>query len=238
VPEGALRLAVIIPALNEEESIGRVIEAIPRHLEPDVIVVDNGSTDRTAEIARQHGARVVHEPRRGYGSACLAGIAALRQPDIVAFLDADLSDDPGLLADLVRPIGEGRADLVIGSRMLGDQDPGALPPHSRFGNWLAGLILTRLYRRPTSDLGPFRAIRHSALQSLQMADRGYGWTMEMQAKAARLGIPTVEMPVSYRRRVGRSKITGTLPGSLKAALVILATAFRLLWWRPSEGPCC
>jgi len=238
VPEGALRLAVIIPALNEEESIGRVIEAIPRHLEPDVIVVDNGSTDRTAEIARQHGARVVHEPRRGYGSACLAGIAALRQPDIVAFLDADLSDDPGLLADLVRPIGEGRADLVIGSRMLGDQDPGALAPHSRFGNWLAGLILTRLYRRPTSDLGPFRAIRHSALQSLQMADRGYGWTMEMQAKAARLGIPTVEMPVSYRRRVGRSKITGTLPGSLKAALVILATAFRLLWWRPSEETRC
>ena len=226
------RLAVIIPALNEEQSIGRLLDAIPRELAPDIVVVDNGSTDRTAEIAVQHGARVVPEPERGYGAACLRGIAALREPEVVAFLDADLSDDPALLTDLVRPILEGRAELVIGSRMLGDREPGALPPHTLFGNWLAGRILTLLYGQPSTDLGPFRAIRLSALQRLQMSDRGYGWTMEMQAKAARLRLPTLEIPVPYRRRIGRSKITGSLRASAKAAVVILSTAFRLLWWRP------
>ena len=226
------RLAVIIPALNEEQSIGRVLDAIPRELAPDIVVVDNGSTDRTAEIAAQHGARVVPEPERGYGAACLRGIAALREPEVVAFLDADLSDDPALLTDLVRPILEGRAELVIGSRMLGEREPGALPPHTLFGNWLAGRILTLLYGQPSTDLGPFRAIRLSALQRLQMSDRGYGWTMEMQAKAARLRLPTLEIPVPYRRRIGRSKITGSLRASAKAAVVILSTAFRLLWWRP------
>jgi glycosyltransferase involved in cell wall biosynthesis len=226
------RLAVIIPALNEEQSIGRVLDAIPRELAPDIVVVDNGSTDRTAEIAAQHGARVVPEPERGYGAACLRGIAALREPEVVAFLDADLSDDPALLTDLVRPILEGRAELVIGSRMLGEREPGALPPHTLFGNWLAGRILTLLYGQPSTDLGPFRAIRLSALQRLQMSDRGYGWTMEMQAKAARLRLPTLEIPVPYRSRIGRSKITGSLRASAKAAVVILSTAFRLLWWRP------
>jgi len=226
------RLAVIIPALNEEQSIGRVLDAIPRELAPDIVVVDNGSTDRTAEIAAQHGARVVPEPERGYGAACLRGIAALLEPEVVAFLDADLSDDPALLTDLVRPILEGRAELVIGSRMLGEREPGALPPHTLFGNWLAGRILTLLYGQPSTDLGPFRAIRLSALQRLQMSDRGYGWTMEMQAKAARLRLPTLEIPVPYRRRIGRSKITGSLRASAKAAVVILSTAFRLLWWRP------
>jgi len=228
----APRLAIIIPALDEEQSIGRAIDAIPKHLAPDIVVVDNGSADGTAEVAAAHGARVVTEPHRGYGAACLAGIAALRGADIVAFLDADLSDDPALLPDLIEPIVSGRADFVIGSRMIGPREPGALPAHSRFGNWLAGLILTHLYRQPTTDLGPFRALRREALERLHMADRGFGWTMEMQAKAARLHLPTVEVPVPYRKRVGRSKITGSLKASIQASVIILATAFRLLWWRP------
>jgi len=225
-------VAVIIPALNEEQSIARVVDAIPEDLAPDVIVVDNGSADRTAEVAAAHGARVVREPQRGYGAACLAGIAALRQPEVVAFLDADFSDDPALLTSLLRPILEGRVDFTIGSRMLGAREPGALPLHSLFGNWLAGVILTYLYRHPTTDLGPFRAIRYSTLTKLRMQDRGFGWTMEMQAKAARLRVPTAEIPVPYRRRIGRSKITGSLWPSAQAAIIILTTAFRLLWWRP------
>lgn len=228
------RLTVIIPALDEQDSIGRVIDAIPADLQAEVIVVDNGSTDRTAQIAAERGARVVSQPERGYGAACLAGLAALREADVVAFLDADFSDDPALLPELVGPILEGRADFVVGSRMLGEREPGALPPHSRFGNWLAGLILTHLYRQPATDLGPFRAIRRSALERLQMRDRGYGWTIEMQAKAARLRLPTVEVPVTYRKRIGRSKITGSLVPSIKAGVVILSTAFRLLRWRPSR----
>jgi len=225
-------MAVIIPALNEERSVGLVIAAIPRVLGSDVIVADNGSTDHTAEVAADHGARVIREPRRGYGAACLAGIAALRQPDVVVFLDADLSDDPALIAELVQPILEERADLVIGSRMLGEREPGALPLHSLLGNWLAGRMLTHLYHCPTTDLGPFRAIRHSTLKQLRMEDQGYGWTMEMQAKAARLGVRTVEVAVPYRRRIGRSKITGSLWASIQAAAIILWTGFRLLWWRP------
>jgi glycosyltransferase involved in cell wall biosynthesis len=230
VPEP--RLAVIIPALNEEQSIGAVLDAIPAALQAAVIVVDNGSTDRTAEIAAAHGAQVVAEPQRGYGAACLAGLAAVRDPEVVAFLDADLSDDPSLLPSLCAPILENGADLVIGSRMLGPREPGALPLHSRFGNWLAGRLLTYLYHQPTTDLGPFRAIRGATLQQLRMSDRGFGWTMEMQAKAARLRARTVETPVPYRRRIGRSKITGSLKASLLAGLIILSTAFRLLRWRP------
>jgi len=231
------RLVVIIPALNEEESIGRVIDAVPADLGAEILVVDNGSTDCTAAVAASHGARVVVEPRRGYGAACLRGIAAAGDAAVIAFLDADFSDDPTRVGDLVTPIFEGRADLVIGSRMLGRRERGALPPHSIFGNWLAGMLLTHLYRQPTSDLGPFRAIRRTALERLNMADRGYGWTMEMQAKAARLRIRTMEVPVPYRRRIGRSKITGSLRASVHAAAVILYTAFRLLWWRPEgSGP--
>jgi glycosyltransferase involved in cell wall biosynthesis len=225
-------LAIIIPALNEERSIGAVLAAIPRDLAPDIVVVDNGSTDRTAEFAACGGARVVREPHRGYGAACLAGIAALDEPEVVAFLDADLSDNPGLLLELVRPILEDKADLVIGSRMLGEREPGALPPHSRFGNWLAGRILTHLYGQPATDLGPFRAIRYTTLQQLRMQDRGFGWTIEMQAKAARCKARTTEVPVPYRRRVGKSKITGSLKASVQAGVVILSTAFRLCRWRP------
>lgn len=226
------RVAVVIPALNEEESIGRVIEAIPKELAAEIVVVDNGSTDDTAEIARGRGARVVHEPRRGYGAACLAGIAAAGEAEVIAFLDADFSDDPGKLPELIEPILAGRADLVIGSRMLGKRERGALPLHSLLGNWLAGTILTHLYRQPATDLGPFRAIRRAALGQLQMRDLGFGWTMEMQAKAARLRLPTIEVPVPYRKRIGRSKITGSLKASARAAAVILWTALRLLRWRP------
>jgi len=225
------RLAVIIPARNEEQSIVAVLAAIPKDLRADVIVVDNGSTDRTAELAVQHGARVVREPHRGYGAAGLAGLAALDDPEVVAFLDADLSDDPALLRDLVQPIFAGEADFVIGSRMLGAREPGALPVHARFGNWLAGRILTHLYGQPTTDLGPFRAIRYCTLQQLHMQDRGFGWTMEMQSKAARLRVRTMEIPVPYRKRVGKSKITGSARASCQAGAIILATAFRLLRWK-------
>ncbi len=228
------RIAIIIPALNEEQAIARVIQAIPKSLEAEVIVVDNGSTDRTVELAQQNGARVINEPHRGYGAACLAGIAALQQPEVVAFLDADFSDDPTLLPELVRPILENRADLVIGSRMLGKKEPGALPAHSLFGNWLSGLLLTHLYGQPTTDLGPFRAIRYDTLLALDMQDRGFGWTMEMQAKAARLRARTIEVPVTYRKRIGRSKITGSLKASFQAGIIIMLTALRLLRWRPSE----
>lgn len=226
------RVAVIIPALNEEQSVGRVLDAIPEHLDAEVIVVDNGSADRTAQVARQHGARVVNEPQRGYGAACLAGIAALGPAEVVAFLDADLSDSPAMLPDLVKPILSGRVDFVVGSRMRGEREKGALPLHSRFGNWLAGMILTHLYRQPTTDLGPFRAIRRETLARLKMQDRGFGWTVEMQAKAARLRVPTLEIPVPYRRRIGQSKITGSLKASAHASIIILSTAFRLLWWKP------
>lgn len=229
------RLAIIIPALNEEQSIGRVLEAIPRALDAHVVVVDNGSTDRTAQLAAEHGATVVREPQRGYGAACLTGIAAVGDAEVVAFLDADFSDDPALLTELVRPIFDDRADLVIGSRMTGARAPGALPPHSLFGNWLAGIMLTHLYHQPATDLGPFRAIRWTTLQRLQMADRGFGWTMEMQAKAARLHVSTMEVSVPYRKRIGRSKITGSLKASCQAATIILWTALRLLRWRPSAA---
>jgi glycosyltransferase involved in cell wall biosynthesis len=225
------RIAVIIPALNEEQSIGRVIQAIPAELDCDIVVVDNGSSDGTARVAAERGARVVGEPERGYGAACLAGMAALRDPEVVVFLDADLSDDPARLTALTSPILDGQADFVIGSRMLGEREPGAMPFHTVFGNWLAGRILTHLYHQPATDLGPFRAIRYSELLRLGMRDRGYGWTMEMQAKAARLRLRTVEIAVPYRKRVGRSKISGSLGPSVKAAVVILGTAFRLLRWR-------
>jgi glycosyltransferase involved in cell wall biosynthesis len=222
----------VIPALNEEESIGRVIDAIPKEVAARIVVVDNGSTDDTAQIAGERGAKVIREPRRGYGAACLAGIAAAGGPEVTAFLDADFSDDPTRLGDLVQPILRGEADLVIGSRMLGKRERGALPLRSLLGNWLAGAILTYLYGQRTTDLGPFRAIRRTALERLQMRDAGFGWTMEMQAKAARLGLPTLEVPVPYQKRIGRSKITGSLAASVKAAVVILYTAFRLLRWQP------
>ena len=220
------RISVIIPVFNEQKAIQNVLSDIPGHLEADVVVVDNGSTDRTVELARQMGARIVHEHRRGYGWACLAGIAALHKPDIVVFLDGDYSDYPDEMTGLVKPIVEGRADLVIGSRILGNREAGALLPQARFGNWLATWLIRRLFDACFTDLGPFRAVTYPALLRLEMQDRTFGWTVEMQVKAARLKLQFLEVPVSYRRRIGVSKITGTVGGTIRAGWKILYTIFR------------
>ena len=222
-------VAVIIPAFNEEPSIGKVLSAIPDWVD-DVIVVDNGSTDRTAEVARGEGARIVSELRRGYGSACLAGIAALDSADIVVFLDGDFSDYPEEMALLVDPIARGEADMVIGSRTMGRREPGALTPQARFGNWLSCMLIRWFWSVSYTDLGPFRAIRHATLERLAMRDRGYGWTVEMQIKAAREGARVREAAVSYRRRIGKSKISGTVRGVLGAGAKILSTIFRAASW--------
>jgi len=219
------RVSVVIPALNEERSVAQVIAAVPEWVD-EVIVADNGSTDGTAEVARRHGARVVAESRRGYGSACLAGIAAVDEPDIVVFLDADLSDRPDEMRRLVDPIAAGDADMVIGSRVLGPCEPGALGPHVRFGNALACALMRLFWRVHYTDLGPFRAIRRSTLDALGMQDRGYGWTVEMQIKAAASHYRVRDVPVSYRKRIGQSKISGTVRGVLGAGTKILWTIFR------------
>jgi len=221
------RYALIIPALNEEESIGLLLQQIPRGLFSLVLVVDNGSRDRTAEVARVSGARVVREPSRGYGQACLAGLAQLG-PEIaaVAFMDADLSDDPADLERLVLFFEEEGRDLVIGSRGLGDTERGALAPLQRFGNWLATRLIRLLWAVSFTDLGPLRMIRREALKRLDLADKGFGWNVEMQAKAARFGLKVAEIPVSYRRRkFGRSKISRTLLGSIQAGVKSIWTIY-------------
>ncbi len=220
-------MSVVIPALDEEAAIARVVAEIPAGLAREVVVVDNGSTDGTAEAARRAGARVVSEPRRGYGRACLAGIAALAAdpPEVVVFLDADGSDAPVEMRLLLARIEEG-CDLVIGSRVLGNAERGALAPQARHGNRLACLLLRILFGARFTDLGPFRAIRYPALRDLGMRDTNYGWTVEMQIRAARAGLACGEVPVSYRRRVGRSKITGTVRGTVGAGAKILWTVFR------------
>lgn len=219
-------VAVIIPALDEEEAIGSVIEAIPSWVDC-VVVADNGSTDGTAAVARADGATVVHEPERGYGAACLRGIAALDGPDVVVFMDGDFSDDPQEMGALVDPIVRGEADLVIGSRTLGTRERGALTPQQRFGNWLACALMRLFWGLRQTDLGPFRAIRFENLKALGISDRNYGWTVEMQIKAARQQLRVVEVPVRYRkRRVGTSKISGTVRGVAGAGAKILYTIFR------------
>lgn len=217
-------ISVIIPALNEEQSISRVLSDLPEWVD-DVVVVDNGSTDATAAIAMQQGARVVMESEKGYGAACLAGIAALGQTDIVVFLDADYSDDPAEMGLLVDPIVYDEVDLVLGSRLLGRSEAGALTPQQRFGNWLSCVLIHTIWGVKYTDLGPFRAIRYSILQGLGMRDRGYGWTVEMQIKAARAALRVREVPVSYRKRIGISKISGTVRGVLGAGSKILYKIF-------------
>jgi glycosyltransferase involved in cell wall biosynthesis len=215
----------VIPVLNEELSLPHVLDAIPGDCVDEVVVVDNGSTDRSAEVAREHGARVVSEPRRGYGSACLAGIAATEGFEILVFLDGDRSDYPEDLRDLWPVVARGEADLVIGSRMLRADARRALLPQARFGNWLASVLLRVLFGIRCSDLGPFRVIRRDALERLGMQDRNFGWTVEMQVRARLAGLRVTERPVRYRERIGTSKITGTLRGTLGASYKILATIF-------------
>ncbi len=233
----AQRIALIMPALNEEQAIAGVIGSLPDWLD-EIVVVDNGSTDRTAAIAADHGVTVVHESRRGYGAACLAGLTHLasgHRPHIVAFMDADHSDDPSELPDLLEPIISGPADLVIGSRVLGKADPGSLTLPQRFGNALATGLLRRLWGVQCTDLGPFRAIRFDHLARLHMDDLGYGWTVQMQARAAAAGYRIAEVPVSYRRRIGKSKISGTVRGVIGAGTKILSTIARERLLRPSHG---
>ena len=214
-------IAVVIPAMNEERAIGRVLAEIPAWVDR-VVVADNGSTDRTAEIARRAGATVVAEAFPGYGAACLAGLTAIGDAAIVVFLDGDYSDHPDEMTALVDPIVAGASDMVIGSRVLGEREAGALTPQQQFGNWLATTLIRLIWRVRYTDLGPFRAIRADALQSLAMADRTYGWTVEMQIKAAIAGLKVAEVPVRYRRRIGVSKISGTIKGTVKAGWKILS----------------
>lgn len=221
------RVAVIIPALNEEASLAFVLRDLPAV--GRVIVIDNGSTDRTASVAAGAGATVIAEPQRGYGAACLRGLAAIGElsaagqppPQVVVFLDADYSDDPHILPDLVRPIVDDAADFVVGSRLLGRREPGAMPAQSIFGNRLACGLMRVLFRIRYTDLGPFRAIDWNCLGELGMSDRNFGWTVEMQIKAARHKLRILEVPVPYRRRIGQSKISGTIWGSLRAGWKIL-----------------
>ncbi len=217
---GGLRVGIVIPAYNEAAALPAVLPAIPPWI-TEVIVADNASTDATAKVARGLGARVVAEPRRGYGRACLAGIAALSpEVDTVLFMDADAADRPEDIARLLAPIQAGEADLVIGARTLG-VEPGALTPQQRFGNALACLLIRLIWGVRYTDLGPFRVIQRDALNRLGMRDQTWGWTVEMQVRAARYGLRVVEVPVGYRRRIGQSKISGTLSGTIRAGWKIL-----------------
>jgi glycosyltransferase involved in cell wall biosynthesis len=219
-----LRVSVVMPARNEEASVGKVIDEIPRALIDRIIVADNGSTDATARVAREHGADVVHVPRAGYGRACRAGIARVADhADVIVVLDADYSDHPSDLAALLAPIAAGEADFVIGSRVLGGAEPGSLPWNQRVGNRLACRLFLLLYGARFTDMGPFRAIRCDALQRLEMRDPTYGWNVEMQAKAVIHGLRIREVPVRYRRRIGKSKISGTVRGTVRAGNRIIGT---------------
>jgi glycosyltransferase involved in cell wall biosynthesis len=216
-----MRVSVIIPALNEADCIGELArEALAQSVD-EVVVVDNGSTDGTANIARQAGARVVSELRRGYGFACAAGVAAA-DAEALVFLDGDGSLMPDEMPRLIEPLASDRADLALGSRVLGNIAPGAMPPHQRLGNWLASRLMTRLYHVRVTDLGPYRAIKRDLLLRLDMREMTFGWPTEMMVKAARRGARIVEVPVSFHpRRAGRSKVSGTLRGTLLAAYYIL-----------------
>lgn len=235
VPKFLSRVAVIIPALNEAEALPKVLGDLP-----DVgvkIVVDNGSDDETAQIAHRMGATVIAEPQRGYGAACLRGLQQLEsiaesrrgtdgEIEVVAFVDADYGDHPDRLTEIAGPIFDGEVDFVLGSRILGKRESGAMPPQAVWGNRLACFLMKRIWGVTYTDLGPMRAIRYSVLKQLEMEDRNFGWTVEMQIKAARAGIAFREIPVPYRRRVGVSKISGTISGTIRAGYKILYTIFR------------
>ena len=230
-----MRVSVIIPTRNEALAIGRVLADIPSDLVNEVIVVDNHSSDETPSIAASMGARVVSEARRGYGRACLTGLAAATAPDIVVFLDGDYSDRPAELPLLLAPITEGRADITIGSRLGDRRTPGALPWHAVFGNWLAARLIANLYGLQISDLGPFRAARADALRAVELEETTYGWAVELILKGAIRGFRIVEVPVSYHPRIGESKISGTLRGTLGAAWFILSLIARYYFRRQKSS---
>ena len=224
------KIVVIIPAYNEENSIAKVINDIPQGLVNEVIVVNNNSNDATDLNARNAGATVLHEERPGYGFACLKGIEYIKQlqpiPDIVVFIDADYSDHPEEIPLLVQPIINNGIDMVIGSRALGKKEKGSMTLQQIFGNWLATLLLKIIYGVQYTDLGPFRAIRYDKLLEIDMQDTTYGWTVEMQLKAAKLKMKIMEVPVSYRKRIGISKISGTVKGTVMAGYKIITTIFK------------
>jgi len=226
------KIVVIIPAFNEENSVGNVVRDIPKEWVDEVIVVDNNSNDETARAAREEGATVLEEPKQGYGAACLKGLEYVKEleelPDIVVFLDADYSDYPEELPSLVKPILEDQMDLVIGSRALGNRERGSMTFPQVFGNWLATNLLRLFYGVRFTDLGPFRAVRYTALLEIEMVDTNYGWTVEMQLKAAKLKMKCTEVPVTYRQRIGVSKVSGTVKGAFGAGYKILYTIFKYL----------
>ena len=221
-------ISVIIPAFNEERSIGLVIKSLPQNKIKEIIVVNNGSTDKTAYIAKKHGARVVDEVYRGYGAACLKGISELDDPEVVVFIDGDFSDFPEEIESLVKPIVENQADFVLGSRMIFSESRAALLPQARYGNLLAVFLMKLFFRYQFTDLGPFRAIRYQSLKKISMTDKNFGWTVEMQIKAVKYGLRIMEIPVHYRKRIGVSKITGTISGTFKAGTKIIFTIFKYL----------
>jgi glycosyltransferase involved in cell wall biosynthesis len=231
-PSDRPRVLVIIPAFNEENSVGKVIHDIPKEWVDEVVVVNNNSDDATTENALAAGATVLQEPRQGYGYACLKGIDYARNlpkpPEVVVFLDADYSDHPEELPLLLAPIIERGYDMVIGSRALGNRERGAMMPQQVFGNWLATSLMKWLYGAHFTDLGPFRAIRFEALLAIGMQDQTYGWTVEMQLKAAKRGLKSCEVPVNYRKRIGVSKVSGTVKGTVMAGYKIIVTIFRYL----------
>lgn len=228
------KINVIIPVFNESGSIGYVLKDIPAGLVEEVIVVNNGSTDNTAEIASKAGATVLLEKTRGYGSACLKGINYIRnkpveqKPDIVVFIDGDYSDYPQQMSELIKPITDQQFDLVIGSRSKGKREKGSMAIQQLFGNWLATSLMKLFFGAKFSDLGPFRAIRWDKLEGLGMKDKNYGWTVEMQIKAAKKKLRYTEIPVDYRKRIGKSKVTGTIKGTIMAGYKIIITIFKYL----------
>lgn len=222
-----MNISVIIPAFNEEHSIGKVIREIPDQLINEIVVVDNNSSDDTGNVSARAGATVLHESKQGYGAACLKGIEYLKNKntDIVVFLDGDYSDFPSEMELLLNPILNKGYDFVLGSRIMGRRESGSLPPHSIFGNILSGILIRLFWKVKFTDLGPFRAIKFEKLLQLNMEDQWYGWTVEMQIKAAKQKLKIREVPVSYRKRIGKSKVSGTIRGSFMAGVIILKTIF-------------
>ena len=224
-----MKISVVIPTLNEAQAISEVVRSVPQDRVQDIFVVDNGSTDDTAKQATIAGARVIHEPRRGYGSACIAGAKAALDSDIIVFLDGDRSDDPRQLDAIAMPVVQNQADLVIGSRIGGVLEKGAMPFHGQLGNRLIVFLLRLLYGMHITDIGSFRAIKTDALFDLKMEQMTYGWPVEMMVKAARKGLRIQSVPITYRRRIGVSKVTGTVKGTILATYYMFLVPLKYLW---------